>query len=162
MKLAVTLLAALLVATGARAADPVYLDQLIETPVATLEAQFGQMKREGCFQTGPNQFLLMTIDKKDRKPWRVVISSIEPCKKPLPGPQIEIGHRSGIHLGDKTMAVVERLGRPDAAAAPDVALKKLGETEYFYICRVEAGCARHTSVLMREGVVTAIAEWYSE
>jgi hypothetical protein len=41
-------------------------------------------------------------------------------------------------------------------------MRKLGETEYFYICRVSEGCARHTSVLIRDGVVTAISEWYSE
>jgi hypothetical protein len=54
------------------------------------------------------------------------------------------------------------MGRPDASAPPEVQLKKLGDTEYFFICRVSAGCARHTSVFLRDGLVTAIAEWYSE
>jgi hypothetical protein len=162
MRFAVSLLAVLLVATGARAADPVYLDQLIESPVATLEAQFGQMKREGCFQIAPDRFLLLTMDKKNQKPWRVVLSSVEPCKRSVAVSDIDVRERNGVALGDSTLNVVERLGRPDAAAAPDQSLKKLGETEYFYICRVEEGCSRHTSVLMRGGVVTAISEWYSE
>jgi hypothetical protein len=162
MRVAVTLLAVLLAATGARAADPVYLDQLIETPAATLEAQFGRMKHDGCFQIAPERFLFITMDKKDRKPWRVIYSSIEPCKRPVAGPQLEIRERNGVSLGDTTVSVLERLGRPDAAAAPDQSMKKLGETEYFYICRVEEGCARHTSVLIHDGVVTAISEWYSE
>ncbi len=162
MRVAVPLLAVLLVATGARAADPVYLDQLIEMPAPALEAQFGQIKREGCFQVAPDRFLLVTMDKKNRKVWRVVVTSVEPCKRPIAGPGLDVQERNGVAIGDSTIAVVERLGRPDAAAAPDPALKKLGETEYFYICRYEDGCARHTSVLMRSGVVTAIAEWYSE
>lgn len=164
MRYAVTLMALVFVAAGARAADPIYLDQLIETPVSNLEAQLGPIKREGCFQIGPERFLLMTVDRKnrDRKPWRVVLTSVEPCKKPVVAPELDIRERNGVALGDKTVAVVERIGRPDAAAPPDATMKKLGETEYFYICRVEEGCARHTSVLMRGGIVTAIAEWYSE
>lgn len=164
MRFSISLLALLFVAGSVRAADPVYLDQLIETPLTTLEAQFGSIKREGCFQVGPDRFLLMTVDRKNRdhKPWRVVLSSIEPCKKPVLATETDVRERNGVNLGDKAVAVVERLGRPDASAPPDVTMKKLGETEYFYICRVEEGCARHTSVIMRGGVVTAIAEWYSE
>lgn len=162
MRVAVTLLAVLLVATGARAADPVYLDQLIESPLATLEAQFGPIKREGCFQIAPDRFLLLTMDKKNQKPSRVVLTSIEPCKRPVAGPNLDVRERNGVLLGETTVAVVEHLGRPDAAAAPDPSLKKLGDTEYFYICRFEEGCNRQTSVLMRGGQVTAISEWYSQ
>jgi hypothetical protein len=155
-------LAVFLATAAARAQEPVYLDQLIETPLATLEAQFGALKREGCFRIAPDRYLLLTIDRKERKPSRVVLTSIPPCKRPVDGPALDVRERSGISLGDKTLDVISRLGRPDAAAAPDATLKKLGETEYFYICRVEEGCARHTSIIMSNGLVTAIAEWYSE
>ena len=67
-----------------------------------------------------------------------------------------------MELGDSTVDIVEKMGRPDASAAPETALKTLGDTEYFYVCRVSEGCARHTSVFIRDGLVSAIAEWYSE
>lgn len=162
MRLAIAFLTMVFTAAAASAADPVYLDQVIEMPLATLEAQLGPIKREGCFQIGPDRFLLVTVNRKDGKPARVVLSSIEPCKKPVAAPPLDVRERNGVSLGDKTLDVVTRLGRPDAAAVPDPALRKLGETEYFYICRIEEGCARHTSVFMRDGLVTAIAEWYSE
>jgi hypothetical protein len=164
MRFAVSLMTLLLVAAGARAADPVYLDQLIETPVANLESQLGPMKREGCFQIGAERYLLLTVDRKnrDRKPWRVVLSSLPPCKKPVSAMEMDVRARNGVAIGDATVEVIARVGRPDAAAPPDASMRTLGETEYFYICRVEEGCARHTSVIMRGGLVTAIAEWYSE
>jgi hypothetical protein len=162
MKLAIPLLLVLLAAAPLRAADPVYLDQLIETPAATLETQFGPMKREGCFAIAPDRFLLVTMDKKEHRPWRVVLSSIEPCKKPVAGPALDLRERNGVNIGDTSVSVVTLLGRPDAAAPPDASMKKLGESEYFYICRVSEGCARHTSVLIRDGIVTAISEWYSQ
>jgi hypothetical protein len=162
MKLAFAVLAAVLLAGSVRAADPVYLDQLIETPQATLEGQFGAIKKEGCYQLAPTRYLLISMAKKEAKPWRVVLTSIEPCKRPVPAPALDVRERNGIDLGDKSVTIVQRLGRPDAAASPDPALKKLGETEYFYICRVSEGCARHTSILITGGMVSAIAEWYSE
>jgi hypothetical protein len=162
MKLAFAVLSVVLFAGSVRAADPLYLDQLIESPQASLEARFGAMKKESCFQLAPDRYLLISMGKKEAKPWRVVLSSVEPCKKPVPAPNLEIRERNGIDLGDNTVTIVQRLGRPDAAAKPDPALKKLGETEYFYICRVSEGCARHTSILISGGTVSAIAEWYSE
>ena len=162
MRYAITFLAVLLTAAGARAADPVYLDELIETPMPALESQFGAMKREGCFQIAPDRFLLLEFDKKVHKPWRVVVSSIDPCKRVAAGPQIEVRERNGVQLGEATVNVIGHLGRPDASAPPDSILKKIGETEYLYICRAEQGCSRHTSVLIRDGVVTGIAVWYSD
>lgn len=162
MRFIVTLCAAMLAAEAARAEDPVFIDELMETPRASLEARFGEMRRDGCFRLAPDRYLLISMDKKDGKPWRVVLSSIEPCRRPAEAAGVDVRDRNGIELGQGTLDVVEKLGRPDAAAAPDVALRKLGETEYFYICRIEEGCARHTSVLMRDGIVTGIAEWYSE
>jgi hypothetical protein len=41
-------------------------------------------------------------------------------------------------------------------------MRRFGEMEFFYICRVSEGCARHTSVFLKGGVVSAIVEWYSE
>ena len=153
----------LLVAVGSRAADPVYLDQLIETPLATLQTQFGEgLRKEGCYRVADGRYLLLTMDKKDGKPWRVALSNAEPCRKPGDGPLLDVRHRSGIELGDSTIAVVEKMGRPDAAAAPETALRKLGDMEYFYVCRVSEGCARHTSVFIKSGLVSAIAEWYSQ
>jgi hypothetical protein len=152
----------LLCAAASQAADPVYLDELVETPAATLRQQFPRLKREGCFQLANGQFLMITIDKKDQKPWRVALSQTDPCRRAEPGPDMDVRQRGGVALGDTSVKVVEKLGRPDAAADPDAALRKLGDSEYFYICRVSEGCARHTSVFIREGVVTGIAEWYSQ
>jgi hypothetical protein len=158
----VTFLTLLFVAAGARAADPVYLDQLIETPLVTLQAQFPGLRKEGCYRIADGHFLLLTMDKKDGKPWRVALTAAEPCRKPEDGPLLDVQHRSGVKLGDTTLSVIERMGRPDASAAPEVALKKLGDIEYFYICRVTEGCARHTSVFIRSGIVSALSEWYSD
>jgi hypothetical protein len=149
-------------AASSYAADPVYLDQLIETPLTTLQLQFGAIKKEGCFALADGRFLLITINRKDGKPWRVAIANDAPCRKPGTGPAVDVRHRKGVQLGDTTVAVIEKLGRPDAATAPETELKRLGETEYLYMCRVSEGCAPHTSVFMRNGHVTAVAEWYSE
>jgi hypothetical protein len=152
---------ALLVAATASAQQPVYLDELIETPLATLQTLFPGLRKEGCYKLANGQYLLITMDKKDGKPWRVSLAT-SPTRKAQDGPAVEVRHRKGVTLGDSTVDVVEKMGRPDASAAPEAALKKLGDTEYFYICRISEGCARHTSVFIRDGVVTAVSEWYSE
>ncbi|MDQ3281774.1 MAG: hypothetical protein M3Q69_10205 [Acidobacteriota bacterium] len=152
----------LFVTFSSRAADPVYLDQLMETPLGTLQAQFPGLKREGCYALADGHFLLISIDRKDGKPWRIALTNEAPCRKPESSPATEIALRKGVILGDSTVKVVEKMGRPDAAAAPEPSLKKLGDLEYFYVCRESEGCARHTSIFMRGGVVTAVAEWYSQ
>ena len=163
MRTVLAFVSLLLVAVSSRAADPLYLDQLIETPLATLQTQFGEgLRKEGCYRVAPDRYLLLTMDKKDGKPWRVALSADLPCRKPADGPAIDVRHRKGVELGDSTIQVVEKMGRPDAAAAPETALKRLGEMEYFYVCRLSDSCARHTSVFIKEGLVSAIAEWYSD
>lgn len=158
----VSLLSLMFVAASSHAADPVYLDQLIETPLATLQTQFAGLKKEGCYALPDGRYLLIAIDKKDGRPWRVAFAAAEPCRKPEPGPALDLRHRKGVQLGDTTLMVVEKMGRPDASAAPESSLSRLGQTEYFYICRLSEGCARHTSVFIRDGVVSAVAEWYSD
>lgn len=154
--------ALLAVGGGAFAADPIYLDQMMEMSLPTLQQQFPRLRTEGCYQIGTGRFLMIEINKKDRKPSRVTISSIASCRRPDEGPDLDIRERSGVGLGDSTRDILEKLGRPDASAPPEADLKKLGETEYFYICRTTEGCSRHTSVFMREGIVSAIATWYSD
>ncbi len=162
MRFAFAFVSLLLVAASSRAEDPLYLDQIMETPLSTLQTQFIGLRKEGCYRVAPGRYLLLTMDKKDGKPWRVALSSTEPCRKPEDGPFLDIRHRKGVELGDSTVAIVEKMGRPDAAAAPETALKRLGDMEYFYVCRVSEGCARHTSVFIRGGLVSAVAEWYSQ
>lgn len=153
---------ALLVA-GTSGADPLYIDELVETPLAALQQQFPKLRREGCYRVAADRYVLIEIDKKDQKPWRVVLASTAPCRRPEDVPvALDVRHRSGIDLGARSIDVVQKLKRPDAAAPPETQSRRLGDTEYFYICRVSEGCARHTSVFMREGLVSAIAEWYSE
>ena len=159
LAIAVTLL---LAAVSTRAADPVYLDQLVEAPLATLQQQFPTLKNEGCYDLGQQRFLQISIDKKDRKPWRVTMAAEAPCKRPEAAAAMDLRSRSGILLGDNTVKIVEHLGRPDASAPPNGDQKRLGDIEYFYICRVSDGCARHTSVFVKQGTVSAISEWYSE
>lgn len=161
-RLVLAFVALLLVPVSSRAADPVYLDQLMEMPLTSLQAQFGEgLRKEGCYRVGEGRYLLITMDKKDGKPWRVALSGAEPCRRATDGPLLDIRQRKGVELGDSTIVVVEKMGRPDAAAEPETALRKLGDMEYFYVCRVSEGCARHTSIFIRNGLVTGIAEWYS-
>lgn len=162
MRTVFVLVSLLLVAVSSRAADPVYLDQLIEMPLSTLQTQFEGLRKEGCYRVAPDRYLLITMDKKDGKPWRVTLSTAEPCRKPTDGPLLDVRHRKGVELGDSTVAVVEKMGRPDAAAAPETALKRLGDMEYFYVCRLSDSCARHTSVFIKDGLVSGVAEWYSQ
>ncbi len=150
------------VAVNAQAADPLYLDELAETPLATLQQQFPALEKEGCYMLSAGRYLAISIDKKDQKPWRVTLAADPPCRRPQAGPAVDVRARSGVELGHSAGAVVQRLGRPDAAAAPEATQKRLGDTEYFFICRVSEGCARHTSVYVKHGVVSAISEWYSE
>ncbi len=153
---------ALLFAAGA-AAQPVYIDQLMETPLATLRQQFPGLKKDGCYRIAAERYVLIEIDKKEGKPWRIALANTPPCKRPEDlAVAMDLRQRKGIELGQKTVDVLGIMGRPDASAAPDPALKRLGDTEYFFICRMSEGCARHTSVYVREGVVSAVAEWYSE
>ncbi|HKR63980.1 MAG TPA: hypothetical protein VJZ00_09635, partial [Thermoanaerobaculia bacterium] len=74
MKRTLVVLSLLFIAAGSRAQQPqpVYLDQLIETPLATLQTQFPNLKKEGCYRIGDNRFLLISVEsKKEHKPWRV-------------------------------------------------------------------------------------------
>ncbi len=161
MRLAYAVLA-LLFAIGA-AADPVYIDQLMETPVDTLRQQFPGLKKEGCYRIAAERYVLIDIEKKDGKPWRVALTNTPPCRRPDDVPvAIDLRHRKGVEIGQRTIEVLQHMGRPDASATPEPTLKRLGDTEYFYICRLSDGCARHTSVFVRDGVVSAIAEWYSD
>lgn len=162
MKLAYAVMALLM--AGAAAGDAVYIDDLMETPLAALQQQFPGLKREGCYRVAADRYVLIDIDKKDEKPWRVALASTPPCRRPDDLPTaLDIHHRSGVELGQRTVEVLQIMGRrPDASAAPEPSLKRLGDTEYFYICRVSEGCARHTSIFVRDGLVTAISEWYSE
>ena len=152
----------LAVAFASHAAEPVYLDQLMETPLATLQAQFPGLKKEGCYNIGEGHYLLISMDKKDGRPWRVAVTSEVPCRRPDDVGLMEVRQRHGVLLGDTTVAVLEKMGRPDASAPPETQLKKLGDLEFFYVCRVSAQCARHNSVFIKNGIVTALAEWYSE
>jgi hypothetical protein len=152
----------LAVAFASHAAEPVYLDQLMETPLATLQAQFPGLKKEGCYSIGGGQYVLISMDKKDGRPWRVTVTTEQPCKRPEDAGALEVRQHHGVQLGDTTVSVLGKMGRPDASAPPEAALKKLGELEYFYVCRVSDQCARHNSVFIKGGVVTALAEWYSE
>ncbi len=163
MKVAWAVLPLLFMAVSSRAADPVYLDELIETPVATLQAQFPGLKKEGCYRIGESRFLLISIEaKKEHKPWRIAVTSVEPCRHAEDITPMDVQDRRGVQLGDSSLSVVQHMGRPDASAPPEQPLRKLGDTEFFFICRVTAGCARHTSIFLRDGVVLGIAEWYSE
>lgn len=162
MKAIFRVLPLLLFAVAAGAQDPVYLDELAETPRARLQTTFRDLKKEGCYRIAGDRYVLITIDRKDQKPWRVVLASAPPCRRAETGPAIDVRSRAGVELGQSQLAVIQRLGRPETAAASETSMRKFGETEFFYICRVSEGCARHTSVFLKDGVVSAIAEWYSE
>jgi hypothetical protein len=155
---------ALLVAAGARVhADAVFIDELMQTPLEVLQTHFEGLKKDGCYRLPDGRYVVLNVDRKTKKPQRVVISASEPCKRPADArTPIDLRHRSGVEIGDTTLVVLEKMGRPDASAAPETAFKELGELEYFYVCRAEAECVKHTSVFVREGAVSAISEWYSK
>lgn len=162
MKVALTVMSLLFAAVAASAADPVYLDEIMESPVPRLQTMFPDLRKEGCYQIAADRFLLITIEKKEQKPWRAILTSTPPCKHPETGPQLDVRERNGVEIGWSQTAVVQRLGGPQTALPSDTNMKKFGAMEYFYICRVSEGCARHTSVFFTNGLVQSIAEWYSE
>jgi hypothetical protein len=162
MRVAAAVLSLLLAAPSARAADPIYLDELAETPLASLQSMFPGMKREGCYRLGETRYLLITIDKKDQKPWRVMLTAEPPCRRAETGPALDIRARNGVELGMSQVQTAVKMGRPDTAGAPETPMRKFADQEFFYLCRVSEGCARHTSVFFKGGVVSAISEWYSE
>ncbi|MEA2491286.1 MAG: hypothetical protein QOH21_3078 [Acidobacteriota bacterium] len=162
MKVVLAALFVSLVAHGAFAADPVYLDEVAEMPLTKLQQMFPDLRKEGCYQVGPERFVLVTIDKKDQKPWRVILASTPPCRHATPVAPLDLRARNGVELGTGPAELVGHAGKPDTAARPDESLRRFGDMEYFYICRISEGCARHTSVFLRDGTVSAIAEWYSE
>jgi hypothetical protein len=162
MRVALSVLALLFVAAAGSAADPMYIDELMETPVARLHTTFTTLRKEGCYRIADNRYVLVQIDKKDLKPWRVVLATEPPCRRAETGPVIDLRERAGIDLGQTQVDVVKTMKRPETAQPTDTALRRFGEMEWFYICRVSDGCARHTSVFFKGGVVSAISEWYSE
>lgn len=163
MRIALAVSSLLFVTASAFAqTEPVYLDVLTETPVSELRTTFSTLKKEGCYRIGEDRYLMITIDKKDQKPWRVILANEVPCRRAETGPALDVQLRKGVQIGDSQVSVVQRLGRPDTANPPEPAQKKLGDTEFLYICRVSPECARHTSVFIKAGVVSAMAEWYSE
>lgn len=163
MKLAAPVVLLLLLMAGSAAADPVYLDQLMESRLETLQQQFPGLKKDGCYRIADSRYLWIEVDRRERRPWRIALASEAPCKRPEDlTAAMDVRHRKGVELGQRTIEVVELMGRPEASAVPEASLQRLGDTEYFYICRVSEGCARHTSVFVRNGIVTGIAEWYSE
>jgi hypothetical protein len=157
-----TVLSLFFVAASSQAADPVYLDELMETPLAKLQTIFPDLRKDGCYQIAEDRFVLVEIDKKDAKPWRVVLASAPPCKRAEPGPAIDVRERAGVELGQTQVSVVQRMGHPTIAQDAEREMKRFGNAEYFYMCRVSPECARHTSVFLRDGIVSAIAEWYSQ
>ena len=161
MRVAGAVLTLLLITTGAGAQEPVYLDQLMEMPLASLQQYFPKLRKEGCYQIASERYLMIDMDR-DRKPWRVVLASSLPCRRAENGPALDVRERANIDLGHSSVEIVEKMGRPDASTKPEAAMRRLGELEYLFMCRVSEGCARHTSVFVREGTVTAISEWYSE
>ena len=163
MRHAAAVLALMMIVSGSIAADPVYIDQLMETPVETLQTHFAGLKRNGCYKLQDGRFVLVNVDRKTGKPWRIALSAGEPCRSAdeVRTP-MDLQHRKGLLLGEGTAAILEKLGRPDAMTETEPKLEMLGEMEYFFICRVDQDCARHTSVFTRDGMVTAIAEWYSD
>ena len=152
----------LLFVAAASSAEPVYLDELMEMPVARLQTTFQGLKKEGCYRVAENRYVLVQIDKKDQKPWRIVLASTAPCRRAETGPTIDLQERAGIDLGQTQVDVVKQMKRPETAQPTDSSMRRFGDMEWFYICRVSEGCARHTSVFFKDGVVSAIAEWYSE
>jgi hypothetical protein len=163
MRVAAAVLTLLLAAGSSFAqSEPVYLDQLMEMPLAELQPSFPGLKKDGCYRIAEERYIHIEIDKKDQKPRLIVLSNVAPCRRAETGPAIDARLRSGVNIGDTQLQVIERLGRPDTANPPEHAQRKLGETEFFYICRVSPECARHTSVFLVDGRVTAVSEWYSE
>ena len=162
LTVATALAATLSIAAAAAAAGPLYLDDFVEAPLERIRSVFPDLQKEGCYRVSETAYLLLTIDEEDEKPWRVVLGSSAPCTEVEEVPPVDVRHRSGVRLGDSTRQVVERLGRPEMSDAPQPPHRGLGDTEYFYLCRVEEMCARHTSIFLRDGKVVAIAEWYSE
>src|SRR5688500_7675884 len=113
----------LLLAAGV-VAEPVYIDQLMETPLQTLQKSVPGLKREGCYQLAPDRYVMISIDKKDGKPWRVALAAADACRR-AEDAAVDVRHRNGVDLGDTTISVIEKLGRPDASAAPETKLKQL-------------------------------------
>ena len=155
---------ALLMLVSARAyADAVYIDELMQTPLDVLQTHFEGLKKDGCYRLADGRYVLLNVDRRSKKPQRVVISASEPCKRPAAArTPMDLRHRGGIEIGDSTLVVLEKMGRPDASAAPEAAFRGLGDLEYFYVCRAEAECVKNTSVFVRQGSVSAISEWYSD
>lgn len=162
MRVAKCVLSLLFIAAAGSAADPVYLDELMEMPVARLQTTFRDLKKEGCYRIAENRYVLVQIDKKDLKPWRVVIATEAPCRRAETGPVMDLRERTGVDLGQTQVDVVKQMKRPETAQPTDSSLRRFGDMEWFYICRVSESCARHTSVFFKDGLVSAIAEWYSE
>lgn len=162
MRIAPAVLALTIAVGGSTAADPIYIDQLMDTPLSALQTHFPGLKRDGCYSLADGRFVLVNVHRREEKPWRVAITAEAPCRRPAAvRTPMDLQQREGVAIGDTTAEVIGRLGSPEAATQTDSNLRNLGDSEYLYICRTSQ-CVRHTSIFMRDGAVSAIAEWYSE
>ena len=50
----------LLFVAAASSAEPVYLDELMEMPVARLQTTFQGLKKEGCYRIAENRYVAST------------------------------------------------------------------------------------------------------
>ena len=113
MRLTLTLLSLLALAVPAKAADPVYLDQLIETPLNALQAQFPNLKKEGCYRTGEGRYHAEQEHHpaavRDAPDLRMGRAAESHTGDELPGPLVEVPGRFGVRLGHQSHPP----GRPD-------------------------------------------------
>jgi hypothetical protein len=101
MRLPFAVLALLFAASVA--ADPVYLDQLMETPLATLQQQFPGLKKDGCYRVADGRYVLLDISRKEGKPWRVALTDTAPCKRPEDlAAALDVRHRKGVERAAPT------------------------------------------------------------
>lgn len=152
---------------------PRHLDDLLDTPVQTVERRYGPGSYFRCYELPGSRFLTLGVDDEDpSRFWSIELADSSGCETAMP-PNIEVPttFKIGVNLGDSVEKVLAVLGQPDSilTKAPDgssaetlARFTQLGGTEYVFDCKKPPTCSWVTSVFARGGKVSAISIWYTD
>lgn len=167
------LLACCILLAACASSPPRVLDDLLDSPVASVEQRYGPGSYLRCYQLGDSRFVNLDVDEGDPGHfWSVELADVSDCETTMaPNPGMPSTFNVGVDLGDPVEKALTVLGHPDEVlteapeGSSDAAIarfKRRGGTEYIFRCKTPATCGTVTSIFARNGKVSAISIWYAD
>ena len=167
------LIACCVLLAACASAPPRAMDDLLDTPVASVERRFGPGSYARCYQISDGRFVNLGVDDEDpTRFWSVELADVSDCTTTMP-PLIEMPSKFniGVDLGDPIEKALSVLGQPDSVlkqppegSSDEIVLRfqRRGGIEYMYRCKAPPDCGSVTSIFARNGKVSAISISYSD